>query len=241
MIYAAIVDDDGVVAEELASYLERYARESGTEFEADRFSNPVNFLTAYSSRYDVVFLDIDMPDMNGMDVARRMREMDENVALVFVTNMRQYAINGYEVGADDFIVKPVAYYDFAMKLDRVMKRLNKREAPKVQISCDGMMRYVPVNAIRYVEVFHHRLVYHTYDGDLEARGSLNKIEPFLTENNFARCNNFCLVNLGCVKGVDGFTLHISGKGGKGEEEISVSHPRKKAFVAALNKYLGFVI
>ena len=78
MIYAAIVDDDGVVAEELASYLERYARESGTEFEADRFSNPVNFLTAYSSRYDVVFLDIDMPDMNGMDVARRMRAMDED-------------------------------------------------------------------------------------------------------------------------------------------------------------------
>ena len=202
MIYAAIVDDDTAMTDMLESYIRRYAEENGSEFMTDKFTNPINFLTAYNSKYDVVLLDIDMPDMSGMDTAKKMREMDENVALVFVTNMRQYAINGYEVGADDFIVKPVAYYDFAMKLDRVMKRLNKREAPKVQINCDGMMRYVPVNAIRYVEVFHHRLVYHTYDGDLEARGSLNKIEPFLTENNFARCNNFCLVNLVCVKGVD---------------------------------------
>lgn len=241
MIRVAIVDDDSSMADLLASYLEKYAVKNGVEFGTDKFSDSVNFLTGYTSRYDIVFLDIEMPDMNGMDVARKMRDIDESAALVFVTNMRQYAINGYEVGADDFMIKPVAYYDFAMKLDRVMKRLGKRGLPTVAINNEGIMKYIPINAVSYVEVFHHRLVYHTDDGVFESRGSLNKIESLFTENNFARCNNFCLVNLGYVKGVDGHTLFVGNGISKKTDEISISHPRRKAFIASLNKYLGLLV
>ena len=112
MINVAIVDDDEKVADMLRSYLERFSKENDIEFQAESFGCAVDFLSAFTDRYDIVFLDIELPDMNGIDAARKMREIDGTVALIFVTNMRQYAINGYEVNADDFIVKPVPYFDF---------------------------------------------------------------------------------------------------------------------------------
>ncbi len=242
MLHVAIVDDDQKIANLLETFLKRYTDDGKAEFSVDWYSNPVNFLTAYTNRYDLVFLDIELPDMNGMDVARKMREMDAAVALIFVTNMRQYAINGYEVDADDFIVKPVTYYDFAMKLDRVLKKIDKKEEVKITINDDGIVKYLPINTIRYVEVYHHRLSYHTSEGVFEARGSLNKIESLFIENNFSRCNNYCLVNLRYVKGLDGYTLFVGyGQNSKEYDQITISHPRKKEFVAALNKYLGVII
>ena len=114
-----------------------------------------------------------------------------------------------------------------------------REVPKIAIKNEGMTRYIAINTIRYVEVFRHRLVYHTCDGSIEARGSLNKIEPLLTANNFERCNSCYLVNLKYVMGIEGYTLFVGyGQNSKKMDELSVSHPRKKDFIAALNKYLG---
>lgn len=239
MINVAIVDDDEKVVDMLRSYLERFSKENDIEFQAESFGCAVDFLSAFTDRYDIVFLDIELPDMNGIDAARKMREIDGTVALIFVTNMRQYAINGYEVNADDFIVKPVPYFDFSLKLSRVLKKIGVREVPKIAIKNEGMTRYIAINTIRYVEVFRHRLVYHTCDGSIEARGSLNKIEPLLTANNFERCNSCYLVNLKYVMGIEGYTLFVGyGQNSKKMDELSVSHPRKKDFIAALNKYLG---
>ena len=72
-----------------------------------QYTNPVIFLTQYTNRYDLVLLDIEMPDMNGMVVANKLRAIDDEVPLIFITNMRKYAIKGYEVNASDFILKPI--------------------------------------------------------------------------------------------------------------------------------------
>ena len=79
-------------------------------------------MSDYKPVYDIIFLDIDMPTMNGIELAKYIRKMDGEVSIVFVTNMAKYAINGYEVDADDFIVKPVRYGNFKLKLDRVIKK-----------------------------------------------------------------------------------------------------------------------
>lgn len=242
MLHVAIVDDDNKIADLLKSFLKQYTDDGKATFGVDWYANPVEFLSSYTNRYDLVFLDIELPEMNGMDVAHKMREMDTSVALIFVTNMRQYAINGYEVDADDFIVKPVTYYDFAMKLDRVLKKLEKKEEIKVTINVDGVVKYIPIDTIRYVEVCHHKLSYHTSEGTFETRGSLNKIEALFLENNFSRCNNYCLVNLRYVTGIEGHTLFVGyGRASNDTEQISISYPRKKEFVASLNRYLGVIL
>ncbi|HBK02168.1 MAG TPA: DNA-binding response regulator, partial [Clostridiales bacterium] len=187
-----------------------------------------------------IFLDIEMPLMDGLNLAHKIRERDDDVSIVFVTNMKQYVIRGYEVDADDFILKPVTYEDFSMKLERVIKKiLNKKDIVKFKINDDGVIKFIPLSDIRYVDVYQHKLSFHATDKIYESRGSLNKIEPLFLEHNFVKCSNYCLVNLKYVEGVVDYTLLVSkGKKGGEAEKLTISHLRKKEFMSLLNKYLG---
>lgn len=242
MYNVAIVEDERSATELLESYLARYSEENGVEFRSASFENPIVFLESYKQGYDLVLLDIELPDMMGMDVARKFREIDDAAALVFVTNMAQYAIDGYSVNADDFIVKPVSYFDFAMKLKRILKKIDRNDGAKVTLYDDGLARLVSLTDVRYVEVRNHTLIYHTVDGEYEARGVLKRVESLLSANNFVRCNNYCMVNLRYVAGLKDYTLYVTfGRGRNEREGIGISHPRKKDFVKALNDYLGEII
>ena len=120
MIAVAIVEDEESASKQLTEYINRYGKEQGEQFQVSLFSNVGSFLEPYK-KVDIVFMDIIMPGLNGMDGARQMREIDPETKIVFVTNMAQYAVQGYEVDALDFVVKPVNYKDFSYKMNRVVK------------------------------------------------------------------------------------------------------------------------
>ena len=240
MYQIAIVDDDARDAALLRSLLCRYAEESGCgELRITCSEDGAAFLRGFTPAYDIVFFDIDMPGINGIEAAKKLREVAPDIAIVFVTNMAQYAIKGYEVEADDFVVKPVGYYDFSMKLDRVLKKLNGKDEDRIVVNNDGVLKYIAVRDIRYVEVIKHKVAYHTVEGVYEARGTLKKAEAQLPEGTFAKCNNYCLVNLRYVSSVKGYNVTLSrGRGERECDELPISHPRKKDFVKALGRYLG---
>ena len=239
MLRIAIVDDEKSVAELLESYFKQYSEERNISYNIEWYSNPVKFLDEYTNRYDIIFLDIEMPNMNGMECAHKLRKIDNTVLLVFVTNMKQYAINGYEVNAEDFIIKPLSYYDFAMKLERLFKKMNIKEEVKISVRSDGVIKCLNLVSIRYVDVYNHRLTYHTEEGNFECRGSISNIEDTFLGHHFAKCNNYCLVNLRYVMGIDGYNVAVSrGRNTNQYDEIVISRPRKKEFLDALSKYLG---
>lgn len=97
MFRFAIVEDDDACAEQLQKYLAQYAGENALEIRTDRFYDGLNFAEDYKARWDLIFMDIEMPLLDGMSAARRIREKDDSVLLIFITNMAQYAIQGYEV------------------------------------------------------------------------------------------------------------------------------------------------
>ena len=134
MLKIAVVEDEPAASKEIAGFLARFASEKKIELSTAAYDNPVMFLEKYRGEYDAVFMDIMMPMMNGMECAKQLRTMDENVLLCFVTSMAQYAIHGYEVGAFDFILKPVRYAEFAMKLEQIQRALTKRTEATVLIS-----------------------------------------------------------------------------------------------------------
>ena len=110
MTRIAIVEDDALSAKLLFSYIKKYEQETNGEFEAIIFENGYKFLENYKSgAYEIIFMDINMPHLSGIETAIDLRKLDESVALIFVTNLAQYAINGYEVSALDFMLKPVSY------------------------------------------------------------------------------------------------------------------------------------
>lgn len=232
MINVAVVEDENGAAELLLSYFNVFSENKGEKFHIVRFDNPVNFLTNYKPNFDLVLMDIDLPDINGMDTSRRLRKIDKTVTLIFVTNLAQFAVTGYEVDAFDYIVKPVSYYDFSFKLERALERIKSRKLTKIPITVDDAIKCITASEIKYVEVIGHKLIYHTTEGNFETTGSLKDLEQKLANADFAKCNNCYLVNLCYITGLQGFTVTVAG------DELQVSHPRRKEFKRALNDYLG---
>ena len=90
----AIVDDELEMRQIMTDYVKRFGEEAGIELEAVSFESGGQFLECYKMVYDIIIFDIDMPGINGIDTARKLRETDTNVTIIFVTNIAQYAING---------------------------------------------------------------------------------------------------------------------------------------------------
>lgn len=209
----AIVEDDRVFVKELQQYLEQYAQENGEEFDVELFCDGAEVLENYAPKYDLILLDIKMPKVNGMDAAEKIREADENVVLMFITNMAQYAIRGYSVGALDFVMKPITYYTFSMKIKRALKRVQKKELPSILLTLPNGVKKLEVRQIYYVEVQNRMLYYHTDEGEYVVRASLQSAENTLPSDVFAKCNHWYLVNLMHVTEVRKNTVIITGSDG----------------------------
>ena len=231
---AAVVEDEREAAERIADYLGRFGEENGETFDVSYYGDAEAFLAGYDPECDIVFMDIQLPDMSGMDAARALRAVDSEVTLVFVTSMVQYAVSGYEVSALDFIVKPVSYPNFAMKMKRVLRerRLRAPRSDELSLSGEGGVRRVSVSSVKYIEVVGHHLIFHTFDGDADVCGALGEMEKTLAGKGFSRCNNCYLVNLRHVSEIRPASCIVGG------EEVQISRRRRKAFMDDLTAYVG---
>ena len=232
MVKIAIVEDEKSLADHFIDFLARYAQENKVEFQVKYFPCTTDFLTQYDG-FDIVFIDIEFKnDINGIEASLKLRKLYSVVTLIFVTAFEQFAVKGYEVQAFDFIVKPVLYSDFSLRMTRVLRRVSKEVLDTIGVSVKGNVKIVSIKDIKYIEVIKHKLIFHTVSEVFEVNGSLNDMEKQLVSKNFVRCNHCYLVNLWYVKGVEGFTLNLDG------EEIAISRSKKKEFMSALNRYFA---
>ena len=228
VIHVAIVEDEEIHQQALRAHLLRYAGENEVTFDIRVFANPILLLENYRPVYDLIFLDIQMPDLNGMETARKLRAVDQNVLLIFVTSLAQYAIEGYEVAAVDYILKPVQYFSFAMRLTRAIWRIRAEEGDALTVAnAEGSAR-IKLRDLLYVEISGHAMTYHTHEGTVSGTGTLSALEDKLRDKGFARCNSCYLVNLAYVETVRGYQLLL-----KDGTELQISQPKKKRFMQAL--------
>lgn len=232
MLKVAIVEDNRAAMEKLQGYLERYAQENEEKFDIAAFGDALAFLDNYRCIYDMVFMDIELPFINGMEAAKRLREIDSQVVLIFVTNMAQFAVKGYEVDALDYLVKPVHYGDFQLKLHRAVSRLKEAQEAILIQRQSGILK-LRVQEIGYIEVRGHTLIFHTDMGEINGSGTLNELENKLKGKGFLRCNKCYLVNQKYIAAVQGYTL-VMAQG----EELQISRPRKKTFMNELAETMG---
>lgn len=232
MYHIAIVEDEEEFCEQLKNYLQRFGKEKHFSFQLSVFRDGTEILEHYKNEYDLILLDIQMPNLDGMTAAEIIRERDEDVVLMFITNMAQYAIRGYSVGALDFVMKPVTYYTFAMKMARVLKRVQKKKEAKIMLNIADGVRTLEIKQIYYVEIQNKILHYYTDEGEFTVRGTMQSAEEQLGQYSFAKCNHWYLVNLMHVKEVDKYTAVV------GPYKLEVSRRNKPVFLKALTEYMG---
>lgn len=195
----AIVDDEQEIRDMLTQYIDEFSMEKGIAVDTTTFGSGDEFLASYKKIYDIIIFDVDMPGTNGIDTARKLREIDQNVVILFVTNIAQYAINGYEVDAVDYVIKPIGYYDFSMKFQKAVSKAEQRKDRKIALDTVDGMRKLFISKICYVEVLSHYLIYHTKDEHYKVRGSMKEHEMELAPYGFCRIHKSYLVSLGHVE------------------------------------------
>ena len=238
MINIALIDDNLNDLNTLKSFIDKYTEsdelDSHIEVNITTYNDPTLFLSENNFKYDLIFLDIEMPKINGISLAKRIREKDSNVGLVFITNMAQYAINGYEVSAIDYILKPLDYYDFALKFNKIINFVKRNISNYIYLkSVENNLIKVDVNEIIYVEIFSHYLIYHLENREIKVRGTISEAENNLSNYYFSRISKSFLINLKHVINIKLDNVLLTGN-----IELIISRLRKKDFLEAFYKYLG---
>lgn len=232
MFQIALVEDDRFYLSELIGYLKQYEKERNIKIEVTVFNDGEDIVTGYSAYFDIILMDIEMTFMDGMTAAENIRNVDSEVIIIFITNMPQYAIQGYKVDALDYVLKPVTYFAFSQRIDRALSKVSRREKRYLTIFARGTRVKLDVAAICYVEVQDHDLIYHTTEHRYITSGTMKDAEAQLAQADFFRCNRCYLVNLEYVEQVKNYELKVH------TDIIQISRSRKRAFLDALNRYLN---
>lgn len=228
-----IVEDSAEAEATLRGHIDRYALEKNVELRVTWHQSAFE-VAGGDTHFDLIFLDIELPGIDGMEAAGLMRKFDPDTPLIFVTNLAQYAVKGYEVDALDFVVKPVSYQDFRMKMDKAIRTIERRGVRSLSIMVDGGLRVVTVNDIVSVDITNHDLSYHLANGQtLITRGTLSCLEADLAGTSFVRVSNSCLVNMTHIKQIKGTDIHLSNG-----ETTWFSRSRKKPAMETIARYLG---
>lgn len=235
MLSVVVIEDDSNYSNALKALLLKYSHDSGEEIKVSVFGNAEDFLNNYKPLYDIIFMDIRLPGMDGMEAAEELRQIDTETAIIFITDMKQFAVRGYKVNALDFFVKPVSYFDLKLRLDRY-RMIKKTLLPPIVIHLSGIGdKIMSSDNLYYIEIMNQDLTYHTANGIFTSRSvGLKALEADLHQRGFARCSASCLVNLRWCEEINKDSVNVNGK------TIKISRGLKRDFITRLSNYFtGF--
>lgn len=228
------MDDAERDRKHILEFVKQYQKENNISIQTDLFSSGFEFLERFKANYDIVFLDIEMPGLDGIETAREIRRTDDTAGIIFITNMAQYAIKGYEVNAIDFMVKPVNYYNFEDKLKRAIQFSSNRSRKYIIVKYDDGVIRMPLSDLFYVIKERNNLVYHTRRGEFRERRTMQWFREKYGSACFAECMTGCMVNMTHIEKIGKDTVLVAGS------ELPVSRRLKKEFIKNYMDYVGGV-
>lgn len=228
-----ICEDEKEIVEQLREYITYLCEELGEAADITDFSSGEELLENYPRDTDILLLDIMMHEIDGIDTARKLRSLKQDVCIIFVTSLAQYAIEGYRVRAFSFLTKPVLYDEFRLEVSAAVRRVQEAKGKEIVVKINQNIHRIKSSDVYYIEVQNHKISIHLADDKIEFVGKLADLEGDLKSCGFARCHVAFLVSFQYVVSVGAGSLIL-----RNGEVIPVSRNRKKEFIQAMTAYLG---
>lgn len=232
MLKIAIIEDTSIDLENLKTNIEAYFGNAKNAYSLKTFTEPRAFINSYKDvAPDIIFFDIELPGINGINAARMIREIDDDVVIVFTTRMAQYALNAYEVNAFDYLLKPIREQAFIMKMRRIVSEAERSKtsgfvwltnrAERIKVSKDKVV---------YIESQSHTITWHLEDKTIVTTGTLTGVEESLGSKGFVRCSNCYLVNIEKILKIDKDCIYVDGA------VLTISRAKKKDVLDTIMRY-----
>lgn len=213
----AICDDDALLRGALKRYIENWAEKRQITISIHEYASAEIFLFHWSpeENFDILFLDIQMPNMSGVELAEIIRRVDKDLIIAFVTGSMDYVLEGYKVKASNYLVKPVREEDCAKYLDEVYEELSNADGKHLLINAPGKVRKINYQDIYYFESFAHDVVVHINEHgrreELQFKKNIGELEAELANTQFIRTHRSFIVNMNHVSSVEKTCLILDDK------------------------------
>lgn len=228
----AIVEDEEKFITILKEYVDNFQKQNNVAIELSIFHNGQEIVDS-NQKFDLIYMDIDMPIMDGMTAAKKLREQDSQFVLIFITNLANLAIKGYEVNALDFVVKPLDYFEFSIKLKKAINYINKQKSHYINfMSTDRTMYRVLPSSISYIEIKGHNITIHISSKKIAVYGTLKSFIEKLSDEKFMLINKYYLVNCNRIVSFDSATSLVMLDDGA---KLQCSRSNKKKVADYLNQ------
>ena len=233
LVRILVVEDDENEAAALVSCLKRYEKLHCQPFIISVTNTAFEIIDTVPDA-DIMFMDIGLPGINGMEAAGMLRMRGVRTPIIFITSLAQYAASSYEVAALDFMVKPVKYESFALRMDRALRVIRRTLGRSIVVKTKEGLRVLPITTITAITVDGHTIRYRQTDGtEFVARGSMGKVAQELEGTPFVRVTSGSLVNMDYVRSVDTWGVKLSTG-----EEYPISRPKRKDVLLEIANYFG---
>ncbi len=209
MIHIAICDDEAIEREYLSSIVQRWASSEGHIIRLSTFESGESFLFDYEAEkaVDILLLDIQMGEIDGVTLAKKIRETNSEVQIIFITGISDFMSEGYEVSALHYLLKPLKEEKLFEVLNKSVEKLGQVEKfLLVNINRENVR--IKLRDIMYIESLDHYITIYTKSNVYKAKMSLGEIEKLL-DNNFIRCQRSYIVGLGYIKKVTKTAVFLS--------------------------------
>ena len=230
----AIIDDEELDITTLSTHLKRFFDEKNIAVNIDLYRNPQQFLERFDHQFNLVFFDIEMPGLDGISLAKQIRDKDSNVRIIFVSSHPKYALDGYGLNALSLLVKPISYESLLLKMNSILPLINEDEEKQISFKYRDELKAIYIKDIVCVDINGHYLEVFLENGtSFENRGTLSEIETQIGSPLFSKCSHSCLINIKYIKEItDNSVILING--------ISkpISRNRKKSFMASVLSHFG---
>lgn len=221
MIKIAICEDEKEQQELLKTYINQIFEALYIKYKLEIFNSGEELLENYQNDTDVLLLDIQMGQINGMDTARKIRSIDDKVEIIFITSLIEYALEGYEVRAYRYLIKPVKYENLKENIINCIKEVDIKNK-YIIVKEQGNQIKLDINEITYVEVQKETITIHTLNEVYKTNGTMINIEKDIDCDRFFRCHKSFLVNLEHIKSIKQYTAIL-----ENSEEVPISRYRFK--------------